>query len=359
MFSIEMLQAIEGDALWIEYGNPDSPYRILIDCGYKSTYRKIMHRLRRQPEVKFELLVMTHIDNDHIAGAVPLVADGDVTPDRIGQIWFNGREQIDDSLGAREAEYFTRNIERKAFPWNTQFGGGPIVMPETGPGDPILLKGDMRLTLLSPAHEQLKNLLEDWEEKLEKVLKGQDLKELADDAPKRLQPDVLGEPNINQLAEKPFTPDDEPTNGSSIAFLAEYRDPFDDNREKAALFTGDSFSPVLEKSLSRLLEKRRVDRLKLDAFKVSHHGSKKNTSSKLLDLVSCRHFLISTNGSRHKHPDQECIARIVTSQKRPIDLHFNYNSKINKMWRSKTLMRKHKFTAHYPHGDDEGHCIEI
>ena len=46
MFTIEMLHANEGDALWIEYG-PDGGdvHRVLIDCGRKSAYREVRKRI--------------------------------------------------------------------------------------------------------------------------------------------------------------------------------------------------------------------------------------------------------------------------------------------------------------------------
>ena len=138
MFNIEMLPANEGDCLWIEYGDPIAPNRILIDCGYKSTYRKVMERLRNRPEIRFELFVLTHIDRDHILGAVPFIKDGDVTKNRIGEIWFNGREQIDDTLGVRDAEHFTRAIEEKELNWNSKFEHKPVMVPDGGPGARVL-----------------------------------------------------------------------------------------------------------------------------------------------------------------------------------------------------------------------------
>jgi glyoxylase-like metal-dependent hydrolase (beta-lactamase superfamily II) len=361
MFSIEMLPAAEGDALWIEYGDPAAPHRILVDCGYKSTYREIMERLRTDPQITFELFLLTHIDNDHIAGAVPFVADRDVTPDRLRKVWFNGRRQIDveDILGVREAEFFTKTLERRRFAWNEDFAGGRVAVPAAGPGEPILLPGGMSLTVLSPGHEQLVKLAEEWDKKLEDVLQGRELEEILGEAPARLQPDVLGEPNVKQLAKTEFIPDDEPPNGSSIAVLAEYQDSYDGNREKSILLTGDCFSPVLEASLSKLLLKRGAERLRLDALKLSHHGSKGNTSSHLLDLIRCRHFLFSTNGNRHKHPDPECVARVIASQAQPIDLHFNYLSDFNRMWRSLGLQRQHLYTPHYPREGEAGLKMEL
>ena len=63
--------------------------------------------------------------------------------------------------------------------------------------------------------------------------------------------------------------------------------------------------------------------------KISHHGSKYNTSPKLLDLIDSQHFIISTGGSKsHKLPDREVIARILFHSKRNLNrkrtIYFNY-----------------------------------
>ena len=58
--------------------------------------------------------------------------------------------------------------------------------------------------------------------------------------------------------------------------------------------------------------------------KISHHGSRKNTSNELLELIKCRKFLISTDGKQHYHPDKESLSRIICSQERPC-LIFNYD----------------------------------
>ena len=75
--------------------------------------------------------------------------------------------------------------------------------------------------------------------------------------------------------------------------------------------TGDASPEILGKSIKTLLKERGDSKLKLDALKVSHHGSKGNTSPDLLKMFDCKRFLISTNGNTHFHPDQETIARII------------------------------------------------
>ena len=66
------------------------------------------------------------------------------------------------------------------------------------------------------------------------------------------------------------------------------------------------------------------NKLKVDIVKVSHHGSKDNTSNELLELIECNKFLISTDGKQHGHPDKEALARIICSQNNPCFI-FYYN----------------------------------
>ncbi len=72
MITIEMLPAAHGDALWIEYGTGRNIRRILIDGGPARSYEMgLRRRMAMIPEQqrKFELVVVTHIDADHIDGS--------------------------------------------------------------------------------------------------------------------------------------------------------------------------------------------------------------------------------------------------------------------------------------------------
>src|SRR5262249_20870594 len=80
VFSIEMLPAGHGDSLWIEYGDERKRSRVLIDCGTKSTYASLQKRVAdlKASQREFELFVLSHIDDDHIGGAIPFFADEDL-----------------------------------------------------------------------------------------------------------------------------------------------------------------------------------------------------------------------------------------------------------------------------------------
>lgn len=363
MFTIEMLEANEGDALWVEYGNPAKPHRMLIDCGYKSTYRKALKRFDSDPNLRLELFVLTHIDGDHIAGSVPFIADARVTKTNVREVWFNSRKHLGDQLGVEQAEYFTHHLVDKRLAWNRKFGGQSVVI-EAGAALPVHeIEGGLKLTLLSPTRQKLRELADKWDTELERVMKHKKVKsakQLVALGSPTLAPDRLGaRPNVAKLAATEFDPDPEEPNGSSIAFLAEFTDDFDGGREKSVLFTGDAHSPVVEESIRRLLADRGQGKLTVDALKLSHHGSKKNTSKDLLDLLTCKHFLFSTNGSKHDHPDRECIARVVARKRAGTHLYFNYLTDRNKMWKAPSMETEFRYTAHYPVAGKPGLVVSI
>jgi Metallo-beta-lactamase superfamily len=369
MFRIEMLPAAEGDSLWVEYGDAAMPRRIVIDAGRKDTYRDLLDRLVKL-DSPVELFVMTHIDDDHIFGALPLFGDARMNPGKFKDIWYNGYTHLDstiarrpekDILGPVNGEIFAALLLQGGYAWNEAFDrGATIVVPDSGSLPQITLEGDMTLTLLSPSWESLTALKSFWERELEDLPPSAALE--PGDAGRALeifgtrralQPDVLGDLiDVDDLLERPYTSDKTKPNGSSIAFLAEHDG-------HSVLFTGDAHPPVLEAAIEQLLKDRQQSVLKLDALKVSHHGSKNNTSTKLLELLDCPRFLISTNGSRHKHPDGECIARILNrnlAASQPTELYFNFRSDYNKVWDDEDLKADWNYRTFY---EKDGSLIEL
>ena len=358
MFSIEMLPAAEGDSLWIEYGDPRNPNAVLVDAGRKETYRHIKARIEARRGAPLELFVMTHIDDDHIYGAVPLLADETITSSAFDDVWYNGWRHLaqrpppepsdDDTLGAVNGEIFAALLEEKKLRWNQAFAGRTVVVSAAGVLPTHTLPGGMKLTLLSPGWAELERLRRFWKSELEE----KDIPPGDVDAALRifeerpgLQPDALGgRLDVEGLAARSFQSDAKEPNGSSIALLAEYDG-------HAVLLAGDAHAPVLQAGIERLLAERRQARLTIDAFKVSHHGSRKNTSPELLALLDCDRFLISTNGKRHGHPDAEAIARIVHTRRNAptlTRLHFNFDTDSTSPWNDDELADEWNYSAHYP-----------
>lgn len=115
-----------------------------------------------------------------------------------------------------------------------------------------------------------------------------------------------------QNLEKAYTPDNSITNRASISFILKAKD-------KRILFLGDSWAEDIEKSLKDIFKDEK--KITFDVIKISHHGSRSNTSVSLLELIDAPVYLISTNGQKHGHPDMPVLLEIVkreTSVKRRI-----------------------------------------
>jgi hypothetical protein len=144
-------------------------------------------------------------------------------------------------------------------------------------------------------------------------------------------------PDLDDLLNSQFVQDQARPNGSSIAVLAEYK-------EKSVLLLADAHPGVVVDSLKRLCAEREISQIKVGAVKVSHHGSKGNTNVELLKLVDSPRWLISTNGDQFKHPDEECIARILKYAK-PMELCFNYRTEFTEPWLSQEAQDKYCYVA--------------
>ena len=257
-----------GDCLWIEYGDASATHRWLVDCGTAPTAAGLRRRVESLPKKdrQFELLVLSHIDADHIGGVLPFLNEVK-NGMRFGDVWFNGWRHVSGQLGAKQGEMFSSALQDLNLPWN-QWRQGHAIVVEGGDLPEHTLPGGMKLTLLSPRREQLAKLAPAWSRELKKA-------GLVPGAHVDYSSFLRGTPStstdVDKLADTPFASDAAAPNGSSIALLAEFGGA-------SALLGADAHAPVLVKSVRKLLRQRGVERLRLDAFKVSHHASQNNLS---------------------------------------------------------------------------------
>ncbi|HKR65165.1 MAG TPA: MBL fold metallo-hydrolase [Thermoanaerobaculia bacterium] len=347
MYRVHLLPAEYGDSILLEYGDDK---RILIDAGTPGSYKAVRKKLESIPKGKrhFELLVVTHIDADHIGGVIPLLDDAKELGLTFDEIWFNGYKHLippSDELGEAQAERLTSRIVAGKYNWNTSFAHA-VIVPPNGPLPSFDFAG-MKITLLSPKQDQLTKLEKEWT----KVITAAGLDPGVGETmtPEEID-DLLGavdEPvDLDALLRVKFKSDTAEANGSSIAFVAEHD-------EKSVLFGADAFPGVLAESLARMPEE---ERRRIVAFKLPHHGSRGNLSPALLDLLDCKTYLISTNGKRFEHPDRESIARVIHRAGTP-HLVFNYRTDFNKCWDEEDLMHDHDYSVEY--GKDGEVTLEV
>ena len=356
-----MLPAGHGDALMLEYGAPGDRRRILIDGGPATSYEQVTRRLwELAPERRrFELLVMTHVDADHIEGVLMLLNDRAIGVD-VGDVWFNGYRHLPtDELGPPQGEMLSAVIEKRGLAWNAGFHGGPVQVDGPRPLPSVELAGGLRLTLLAPGRGELLRLRRVWEREVRRAGfapgSTRDALEMLE-RQKRLTPldTFLGERRVDVagLASRASDLDTSVTNASSIALLAELGD-------RRVLLTGDATPEVLTAQVRALLSERGLDRLQLDAFKVPHHGSRNNLTAGLVRLLPSRHYLFSTDGKHFGHPDDAAVARVVMGAPRGAELVFNYRTGRNALWDDPALQSDHGYRARFAEDGQAGVAVDL
>ncbi|MBN1965666.1 MAG: MBL fold metallo-hydrolase, partial [Anaerolineae bacterium] len=113
MFNLRVVQARFGDCLIVEHGSGKSRKNILVDGGPARVYgpylRKELERIAAESG-QVDLMVLTHVDNDHVLGLLELMralrddrARGlpDLLP--IRRIWHNAFNAILPEAGAEAA----------------------------------------------------------------------------------------------------------------------------------------------------------------------------------------------------------------------------------------------------------------
>jgi beta-lactamase superfamily II metal-dependent hydrolase len=320
MFKLHVLQAQFGDSLMLEYGISAKPRYILIDGGPPGNYAAdLQAALARDPGIggELDLLVASHIDNDHIVGILDLLADieddlvsGRPLRLRIARLWYNSFEQTldrdgeltqqlrsimsmagaanlampltaDAFYGVREGNRLRLAAQKLKITPNSGFKDGLIAV-ETAPR-PISF-GPLELCIVGPSRAALGALRKKWMEWLVQTSQA-----------------VASRPDMTAMIDRSVP------NLSSIVLLASC-----DN--KTILLTGDARGDHILAGLKAagLAEQ---GRLHVDVLKVPHHGSSRNSDEKFFRSLTADIYVISANG-KYGNPDFETLQWIVAGDKK-------------------------------------------
>jgi beta-lactamase superfamily II metal-dependent hydrolase len=360
IFDLTLLPAGQGDSILLEYGDPGEPHRVLIDGGPARCYAQVSARLAELPadRRRVDLLVLTHVDADHIEGVIKLLNDAGLAAE-IGEVWFNGYEQLppDDELGAPQGEILSALLSARRIPLNTAFDGGAVARRHGAVLPRVDVPGGLALTVLGPDRATLRALRAVWEKECRRtgiapgstrdaleLLAARDKLSPLDSYLDGLDPEALA-------AAPEIAADTSVTNASSIVLLAEH-----DGR--SVLLAGDATPSVLTGGLERLLAERNRPVLDVDAVKLPHHGSRRNVTREVLDLLRSPAYLVSSDGSYFRHPDPEAIARVV-ARKEGARLLFNYRTEVSGLWSDTDLADRFGYRAEYPADPARGVTLQL
>lgn len=279
---IKVEKAYHGDCIWIRFGKNEKS-NIIVDSGpamFTSKFKNMLEEIKSKNE-KLDLLILTHIDNDHILGFKNYIQENDC--DIIEKIWLNG-----DGVAA-----YTNN--QLLSPKNV----GKLV-------DEINAKS---IELVSPIYEGHEETINGGHIKViapiqEAIL---EVAKLVDKF--KLNSSKLVTKSLETLyLEDKYEEEKTVTNKASIAFVFEYKN-------KKIAFLGDAVATDIIDGF-----KKYYDGCKVDFVKIPHHGSKHNTSCELISILGADKFIISKN----RNVDKETIARIVNTCEKA-EIYCNYN----------------------------------
>lgn len=386
LITVKCYPAKNGDCFLISLSETqDEKKYILLDCGYVDTFQKYL----KNDLIKIgksagtlEKLILTHIDADHIQGAIRLLKDNNsekfIT---IKEVWHNTYRHICEHKEGEvdlKQEQVLKQIIRRGYLQNENKQGEQIISAEQGTTvGALLLQGkyswnsdfnnqavcieqkskvelnqDANIYLLSPDKKKLGMLKNLWIDELKRyganfnsgnsqlyddafeMLMSWE-KEKAKVAPRQIS---ATKESLEELLKTSSKEDDTPTNGSSIAFILQVKN-------KKLLFLADAHPGLIVQSLKTYQNEGIII---FDLIKVSHHGSFGNISRELLNKIDSKMFLIPTNGQKNNHPDKETIAQIIT---RKVDFHrklyFNYSTANSKYFEREDWIEKYNYSIHY------------
>lgn len=325
---VHFLKANHGDSILISHASGDQTFNLLIDGGpgkafkhgpslrHKGDLCLVLDDIKKKNQ-NIDLLILTHVDDDHIGGLIRGFEASGYLSAMVKKIWFNSSKIITDYFNHAQIEENDIFLQTKSPDTSVQQGinlehlleehgckRAPIVI-----AGQVLEEGPFKFTILSPSEQKLKKLLTIWP-----------TQETDPETSEARTDYSLGLAEI--LIEDTFTGDTSIANGSSIAFMLEVDG-------KRALFLGDAHDALIIESLKNL-DYSESNQLEVDFVKISHHGSKFNTSEDFLRLIKTKKFIISTDGQKNGLPNKKTIARLLKIHSES-KIYFNYESILSKI----------------------------
>ena len=336
-----------GDCLCLILENDGEKFSIMIDCGkYNPAVKSFVHDYLK---LHIDLLIITHIDNDHVCGVTQLI---DSEPDLyIGEILFNSyqREPIKDSeiltedqkrkikklkgeldiivditenskINAEDAKLLSETILKYEKSNKKEIWKRAYTSEETA----NLKLGDKsqfgELVFLSPSVQNLKELDKEFihmfkalfypknendsvvnSSIFELIIQYINLRDTNEFNNEKISATPhLSKSFFTRLMKEKATDNSFP-NRASMAFTWTY------NGIPRMLFLGDASHEQVCKGLN---DKYPGKHLIFDLIKISHHGSKGNTSEELMNLVDSDLYVIP-GGRTNGGPSYETIAKIL------------------------------------------------
>ncbi|WP_374069574.1 MBL fold metallo-hydrolase [Klebsiella variicola] len=304
---INVLDAGHGDCILLDFIHT----LILIDSGPKTFLirRNVIEKLKYLLNDRtIDIAIVTHNDDDHIGGYEYVISSGIKIEKFIfnslnicGEIFTDHEQQISYNQDVNLGTFIKdKGISLEAL----VFGNEPIII------------NDIKLIPLTPTIGSLQYMHDDY------LIKNQP----------QISSDENLEPTLAECIEEitngndKFIPDRSITNRTSLSLIIEYN-------SFRGLFLGDAWA-------SDIIECFRLNQIEpgFCVTKLSHHGSEKNTNSELINIIGKTEYIFCADKSKHNHPNNKTIARIL-SQFQQATFHFSSdNDKVRSIFSENNVL---------------------
>ena len=309
---IQVLKAEYGDCIFLSIKKEKHEFNILVDGGLKKTYQNLKNKRipsgplkelineLKQTSRLINLIIVTHIDDDHIGGIKEWFESDFPSNKFVNKIWMNGEMEVKDNLDLNNTVANAVSVIKMLKDNNISV-------------DDNLIKGHIYqnefciIRIIAPAREYRNTIAKTIHASLDNATNSKDSDS------KSFKELVLEDWNMNTIS---------PENKASIAFELEIWDGV------KLLLLGDADYDDIMSGLD-FFYRDKCEKLKYNMVKLSHHGSKNNFRPDFLERVQANYYIVSSNGCNFGHPDKEVIAQIICNSDSSI--LFNYEERMNEM----------------------------
>ncbi|EDF8922239.1 MBL fold metallo-hydrolase, partial [Salmonella enterica] len=277
---INVLDAGHGDCILLDFIHT----LILIDSGPKTFLirRNVIEKLKDVLHDRaIDIAIVTHNDDDHIGGYEYVLSSGI----KIEKFIFNSLSICGEIFNDHEQQIsYNQDISL-----DTLIKDKTVSLEALVFGNEPVIINDIKLIPLTPTIDALHHMHDDYIKKNQPQISSDE----------KVEPTLLE--CIEEVANgtDKFLPDRSITNRTSLSLIIEYNG-------FRGLFLGDAWA-------TDVIESFRLNKIEpgFCVTKLSHHGSERNSNSELINIIGKTEYIICADKSKHNHPNNKTIARIL------------------------------------------------
>lgn len=340
--SLKTINVGTGDCIVFQLSNANDKFNILIDCGeYNANVESCIKKLFCK---HIDLLIATHIDDDHIRGLANMLTTEDMKDLYIGNIWYNCYQHV-----SKNNVHFTPELKTKIEYLHTKLNTKIVKNEDIGKekakmlalqilsnhswsekwNKEIIKKGYIFqlsegkwgiIKVIAPSESEWDKKKEDFinyfcsellEDKWVDFDESPYLYELLNRLMEYEKSHIpfaqdtgyteLSKHSIQSYADEHYTKDCSLNNRSSISFVWE-------KEGHRILFPGDTSAENIINGLKDLYQNEK--KIIFDAIKIPHHGSEHNVNKELLEYIDSSRYIIP-GVKEDKRPSLQTLSRII------------------------------------------------